>query len=127
MRGLTLALLITLAVGCREALTGPTDPPDPSVSSFFEQGRADLISRGVPSAQSARIEQFSFQAVEGPFDCGDVRGTQGCFLTKGNIIRYGVGHEYVVRHEAKHAILHALGDSRWRCVEHTCLGTPQWD
>lgn len=128
------ALLVAILTGCSMPTTADVPIPpstiDPVVESWFVQAGEDLIQRDGFSADiihSIGPEKFTFRAVDGKFDCGGVKQTAGCFSDSKRLIRYTIGHEYTVRHEAKHAILWALGDDRWRCVEHTCLSMPNWD
>jgi hypothetical protein len=70
---------------------------------------------------------FVIETESAPFYCGDtglhaVLLVYGCFRAEASpgtfgVIRYVPGNG-ALRHEARHAILFALGDSRWPDVGH---------
>jgi len=72
------------------------------------------------NARGANVppEIVRFEAMPGFFECGSVEQTAGCFSPSKGLVRYTLGHEYVLRHEGGHAILYHLGDSRWKGWEH---------
>lgn len=71
------------------------------------------------------LQTVSFREKRGRFYC---EGTycNGCYYSSGTILYNGYVPE-VIRHEAGHAILHRLGDRRWRCYEHQadCVINPR--
>jgi len=105
---------------------GPTADPD----SEWQEAQGDLVRlqpavNGDPHEVTAHA--FRIEAEREPFYCGEtglhaVLLVYGCFRAEPEgenlgVIRYVPG-KGALRHEARHAILFALGDSRWADVGH---------
>lgn len=71
------------------------------------------------SAFGVHPDRFKFEEMPGPFKCGDMDLAAGCYKSSSKTIQYDVNSPNVVRHEAGHAILHALGGN-WKCYQHMC-------
>jgi len=106
--------------------------PAPAADSNgeWQKAQGDLI-RLEPAVEGdpyeVTIRAFRVEAEREPFYCGDtglhaVLLVYGCFRAEPEaesmgVIRYVPG-KGALRHEARHAILFALGDSRWADVGH---------
>jgi len=110
----------------RTSIPGPTADP----VGEWRKAQGDLIGLqpavdGNPYEVTTRA--FRIEAERGPFYCGEtglhaVLLVYGCFRAEPEgeslgVIRYVPG-KGALRHEARHAILFALGDSRWADVGH---------
>ncbi len=110
----------------KTSVPGPTADPD----SEWQEAQGDLLRlqptvNGDPHEVTAQV--FRIEAEREPFYCGEtglhaVLLVYGCFRADPEgenlgVIRYVPG-KGALRHEARHAILFALGDSRWADVGH---------
>ena len=125
------ALLLWLAA-CNTP-TGPSgdslEGVKPWMHAYWAQAQRELKAMPIPPRKdpfSVSITRIKFRGEPEWFMCGSIK-TAGCFHDGGPLIRYYVGAPEVIRHEAKHAILWALGDARYHCIEHPepCPGTGQ--
>ena len=104
------------AVVLLNACALPTSPPPPSTPEWWALGQSDVVCFD-KRATTVGWDWIEFRPAARPFTCGDVVGTVGCFRLP-NVIEYTVGSEYVLRHEATHAILYKLNNPCWREVGH---------
>lgn len=115
MRGLLLLATAGLA-GCGLP-TGPGEIPEWIRGEWvIAQGKVATVY-GRPEGRGIPPEQVRWEAIEGTLECGGVKAN-GCYDPGRREIRYNSLTPEVVRHEAGHAILHILGDPRWRGYEH---------
>ena len=110
----------------RPSIPGPAADSD----GEWQEAQGDLI-RLEPAVDGDPFEvtmhAFRIEAEREPFYCGEtglhaVLLVYGCFRAEPEaesmgVIRYVPG-KGALRHEARHAILFALGDSRWADVGH---------
>jgi hypothetical protein len=127
-RLLAVAFWLTLAPAC-SVVTGPIDEI-PDLSGEWAAAQRDLTELVPPvdgNPYRVTMSQFAIETEPRPFYCGEV-GIHAVILVKGcfraepveralGVIRY-VPKAGNLRHEARHAILFALGDERWMSVGH---------
>lgn len=130
-RVLVLSFLgITTACAGRLPSAARQGSVEEALPSEWREAQLDIARLDpAPDGDPNRIVPVAFVIeVEGePFYCGEsgihaVLLVYGCFRVEPDresfgVIRY-VAREGVLRHEARHAILFALGDSRWADVGH---------
>ncbi len=64
-------------------------------------------------------DHFRWQEETEMFACGkDYPAVHGCYAYEQKLITWNINAPTVIRHEAQHAILHKLKDSRWRTFPH---------
>lgn len=108
------------------SFVGVPQKPDEWQAAQSDIASLDPPADGDPYAVSSR--QFVIDTETAPFYCGEygihaVLLVYGCFRAEPvdggslGVIRYVPGRE-ALRHEARHAILFALGDPRWPDVGH---------
>lgn len=86
------------------------------IRMYWAQGQEALEPYVGQRAYLVHPDQFTFEQHPGPFKCGDIEDVYGCFHPWGQRIEWW--DIRVIRHEAQHAILWRLSDSRYKCVEH---------
>ena len=116
-RAQRLVVTLSIVMGCQAFPTRTRDVPD-WLRHEWSIGQERASSR-VTGAYSVQPEQFHFEAMPGPFDCGGILAN-GCYSSGTGKIRYNRRTPDVIKHEAGHAILNRLGHPDWRCYEHTC-------
>jgi len=129
-RLILLSTFLLLLTGC-PLLPTSHDPVDRGIEPWMRSqwhAAQNELSQLVPIPSDPRrrqgvfdvsIDQFTFRKESFMFPCGPGPAlTAGCFHTRVRLIRWWGGAPDVIKHEAKHAILWALGDSRWRCIDH---------
>ena len=123
-RGLPLFFLLLLSgVAHLFACDTPTGTASGVVDAEWAIGQATLAPWVGERAYTVWPSMFRWVEQPGAFYCGDV-WSNGCFHHESRRIEWNVLTPTVVRHEAMHAILWKLGDSRYQCVEHTEECTP---
>jgi len=127
-RLILLSTFLLLLIGC-PLLPTSYDPLEQGIEPWMRSQwhtAQNELSQLVPIPHDPRrrrgvfdisIDRFTFRKEPDIFKCGPIT-TYGCFHPGGRLIRWWGGSPDVVKHEAKHAILWALGDSRWPCIEH---------
>lgn len=130
--GLAAALLLSVGCGARAPANDRQVVPvnGSNRESEWRDAQRDIAAlyppaEGDPFDVSPR--EFVIQKEREPFYCGEtgihaVLLVYGCFRAEPQekslgVIRYVPGRE-ALRHEARHAILFALGDDRWADVGH---------
>lgn len=103
--------------------------------SFWRMGQQDVACLVNPWGEQDRIEAFELREHRTLFSCADEPETAGCFRSP-NEIHFTRGHEYVLRHEATHAILHRHKHRCWKsigheggckpCYEYACVTRGVW-
>jgi hypothetical protein len=130
-RRLLFASVLGILAACGGRLhSAPQDSIETKLPIEWREAQLDLARLDpLPEGDPHEITPFRFviQAEAEPFYCGEsgihaVLLVYGCFRVapeeeRLGVIRY-VPHEGVLRHEARHAILYALGDPRWADVGH---------
>jgi hypothetical protein len=125
---LSLTLWLISALAC-SVLNSPIDET-PDLSGEWAWAQRDLTELVPPvdgNPYRVTMGQFSIRTEPRPFYCGET-GIHAVILVKGcfraepeagslGVIRY-VPQAGNLRHEARHAILFALGDERWMSVGH---------
>jgi len=118
MKLFLVAILVTCS--CSGVSTvGPTEVPG-WVRTEWAIGQCRVSSLvPPPSGNPYAVDPDGYRFIEesGPFRCGDVQAN-GCYNPMARTIRYNVLTPAVMRHEAGHAILRALADSRALVFEH---------
>jgi hypothetical protein len=127
---LTFVAFLLTGGGCA-LKNGPVQPPVPAdPHAEWEKAQGDLVSLA-PAVDGdpydVAMHAFRIQTEREPFYCGEtglhaVLLVYGCFRAEPEekrlgVIRYVPG-KGALRHEARHAILFALGDPRWADVGH---------
>jgi len=115
-------------VGCSVITSTVDEIPD--LSGEWADAQRDIAALAPPAAGNpygVTPSQFLIETEERPFYCADygihaVILVKGCFRAEAGgdavgLIRY-VPDSGNLRHEARHAILFALGDERWPHVGH---------
>lgn len=102
--------------------SGPTAARAPdlpaAIYSAWAEGQRDVEPYVGARAYAFAPEDFDWTERRGLFSCGDELDRAGCFWPNPqgrSRIEWSADHPGVVRHEAGHAILYALGDPRWSC------------
>lgn len=122
------AAWLAVAVGCSVITSSVDEIPD--LGGEWTEAQNDIAQLVPPVAgdpYSVTMSRFVVKAEEQPFYCADygihaVILVKGCFRAEPDedslgVIRY-VLNTGNLRHEARHAILFALGDERWPSVGH---------
>jgi hypothetical protein len=110
-------LLILLALQACQTATAPT-VVDPTIHAEWIIAQSRLTCLGTHNVEKVTPEQFSWEEIPGQFDCGFQSYKNGCYSPTLRLIQWNTQTPTVIRHEAGHAILHALGNPWWRCYEH---------
>jgi len=129
---LVVGLFVTANGSALKHVASRTSVPGVTADPYgeWQEAQSDLI-RLQPAVDGdpheVTMRAFRVEAEREPFYCGDtglhaVLLVYGCFRAEPEgeslgVIRYVPGKE-ALRHEARHAILFALGDSRWADVGH---------
>ncbi len=124
MRVLALAVLLfalTVVTACDlPSPTGPTtNTVPPEVFVWWGKAQSKLARLGIDGSNIGP-ERFTWRQSSGPVRCNGTM-TGGCYEPDSKTITYQISESYVICHEAGHAILHELKDSRRSCWEHSCL------
>lgn len=141
MKGRVCTPLIVLSIGCSLA-TSPTSTGskfseeetvwwNEVISDIEREQKVDGFPFKPPIDGYKEIPThvFNVRARDGQFKCGKVEEAWGCF-THGSgtpTINYVAGMRGAFRHEAVHAILWYLKDSRMSCAMHDNNRNLQWD
>jgi hypothetical protein len=101
----------------------PTTVPDLQGTRDREWAVAQEVLAGWGvNAYSVPPQRFVWQSHDGPFPCGGVDQANGCFSPTTRTIDYNTQQAHVIRHEAGHAILWALGYGCWKCISINGIG-----
>lgn len=118
-----IAVSLAFSVSC--AISTEMTPPggltgNPDESEIRRQWGLAQVDIACYNSHVSSIppDLFTFVRHVGPFDCGDVKDTAGCYTTNTQVIQYDSTQLYVIRHEAKHAILHYLNNHCASAIEH---------
>lgn len=125
-------LVVCVLLGCAQTISRPPAPDSPPTGEWREAQQD--IARLEPPVEGDPYEvqpsRFVIETEEEPFYCGNsglqaVLRVYGCFQAESEpdaealgVIRYYPEKTGALRHEARHAILFALGDTRWADVGH---------
>jgi hypothetical protein len=114
--------------GCAGTPLVPAEPSSLGEWRLAQQDVARLLPPVEGDPYEVRPDRFTIVTEEEPFYCGEtglqaVLKVYGCFRAAPEsdvlgAIRYYPQKTGVLRHEARHAILFALGDARWADVGH---------
>jgi hypothetical protein len=132
--GAALALsLMALMAGCAGKRPVPMEPSLPPLPGEWREAQQD-VARLLPPVEGdpyrVSPDRFTLVTEDEPFYCGAtglqaVLKVYGCFRAAPEsesdvlgAIRYYPQKTGALRHEARHAILFALGDARWADVGH---------
>ena len=109
------ALVLLVLQGCNMPTTSTVLPE--MVLEQFKHAQEQVARQYPDVGDPYTIEPLNFRWVEmaGLFECGDFKGVEGCFTANKRLVQYKAGSKGAVWHESGHAILYALGDTRWRC------------
>lgn len=114
-----LPFLLVFILGC-QSISGPSDAYHSIIEAEFAIAQEKVAREYTIQAWAVSVGDFSWQRHNGPFMCGDELAN-GCFHYPSRTITWNVQTPQVIRHEAGHALLYALGYyDKWRCYEHGC-------
>jgi len=106
--------------GCSAGPAGPTEIPE-WIRVEWAIGECRVAALNPPpkrNPQANLLDGYRFIEEPGVFRCGNQPEANGCHSYGSRTIRYNVQTPTVIRHEAGHAILHALSDPRASEFEH---------
>lgn len=123
MMTLTEARTLWLALLLASCSRTPLSPSEPAAISDIVRAEWALAQEKIGGlASSVRPERFRWVEHVGMFACPGVAGLkQGCFgpdAPGGPQVDWDTAAPSILRHEAGHSILWALGDPDWSCYEH---------